>query len=98
MAFRVVDAKRAYQRALSLGAEPADLASAQKTLDVPAIKGIGGSLLYFVDRYGANGSAYDAEFEWLGPKTRGRRARDYSISITSPTTSIAAAWMSGPAS
>ena len=66
MAFRVVDAKQAYERALSLGAEPADVSSAQKTLDVPAIKGIGGSLLYFVDRYGAKGSAYDIEFEWLG--------------------------------
>ena len=68
MAFRVVDAKRAFERALSLGAEPADIPPAQKTLDVPAIKGIGGSLLYFVDRYGAKGSAYDAEFEWLGAK------------------------------
>ena len=99
MAFRVVDAKQAYERALSLGAEPADISSAQKTLDVPAIKGIGGSLLYFVDRYGAKGSAYDLEFEWLGakrPASRGRGA--VSTSITSPTTSIAAAWMSGPAS
>ena len=68
MAFRVVDAKLAYERALSLGAEPADVTSAQKTLYVPAIKGIGGSLLYFVDRYGAKGSAFDAEFEWLGEK------------------------------
>jgi len=68
MAFRVVDAKQAYDRAISLGAEPAGVAPAQKTLDVPAIKGIGGSLLYFVDRYGAEGSAYDAEFEWLGAK------------------------------
>ena len=34
----------------------------------PAIKGIGGSLLYFVDRYGAKGSAYDSEYEWLGAK------------------------------
>jgi 4-hydroxyphenylpyruvate dioxygenase len=66
MAFRVVDAKQAYERALSLGAEPADIPSVQKTLDVPAIKGIGGSLLYFVDRYRAKGSAYDIEFEWLG--------------------------------
>jgi 4-hydroxyphenylpyruvate dioxygenase len=66
MAFRVVDAKRAYERALALGAEPADMTAARKTLDVPAIKGIGGSLLYLVDRYGAKGSAYDAEFEWLG--------------------------------
>ena len=66
MAFRVVDAKQAHERALSLGAEPADVSSGQKTLDVPAIKGIGGSLLYFVDRYGAKGSAYDLEFEWFG--------------------------------
>ena len=68
MAFRVVDAQQAYERALSLGAEPADVTSAQKTLDVPAIKGIGGSLLYFVDRYGAKGSAYDTEFGWLGER------------------------------
>jgi 4-hydroxyphenylpyruvate dioxygenase len=65
MAFRVVDAKKAYDRAISLGAEPADVSSAQKTLDVPAIRGIGGSLLYFVDCYGVKGSAYDNEFEWL---------------------------------
>ncbi len=66
MAFRVVDAKQAYERALSLGAEPADVSLAAKALDVPAIKGIGGSLLYFVDRYRAKGSAYEAEFNWLG--------------------------------
>src|ERR1700746_3616359 len=40
MAFRVVDAKRAFERALALGAEAADATAAQKTLDVPAIKGI----------------------------------------------------------
>jgi 4-hydroxyphenylpyruvate dioxygenase len=68
MAFRVVDAKKAYERALSLGAEAADISSGRKTLDVPAIKGIGGSLLYFVDRYGAKGSAYEGEFEWLGAR------------------------------
>lgn len=68
MAFRVVDAKHAYERALALGAEPAEATAAQKTLDVPAIKGIGSSLLYFVDRYGKKGSAYDVEFDWLGPK------------------------------
>jgi 4-hydroxyphenylpyruvate dioxygenase len=68
MAFRVVDAQRAYERALSLGAEPAEASPAQKTLDVPAIKGIGGSLLYLVDSYGPKGSSYEAEFEWLGAR------------------------------
>ncbi len=65
MAFRVVDAKAAYERALAHGAEPADPAEGSKTLDVPAIKGIGGSLLYFVETYGRKGSPYEAEFDWL---------------------------------
>ena len=68
MAFRVVDAKHAFERALSLGAEAADPADGGKTLDVPAIKGIGGSLLYFVDTFGARGSCYDGEFEWAGER------------------------------
>src|ERR1700744_4580417 len=80
MAFRVVDAKAACERAIALGAEPADVPASQKTLDVPAIKGIGGSLLYFVDRFGAKGSAYDAEFEWLGEEnTRPPRLRPVYI-------------------
>ena len=72
MAWRVVDAQHAFEHAVKNGAEP--YTGADKTLDVPAIKGIGGSLLYFVDRYGAKGSAYDAEFDWLGerdPKPEG---------------------------
>ncbi len=68
MAFRVVDAQAAYERAVKLGAEPAQLTAEQKTLDVPAIMGIGGSVLYFVDTYGGKGSAYGAEFEWLGAR------------------------------
>ena len=66
MAFRVVDARYAFERALSLGAKAADVSPAQKLLDVPAIEGIGGSLLYLVDRYGEKSSVYDADFEWLG--------------------------------
>jgi 4-hydroxyphenylpyruvate dioxygenase len=66
MAWRVVDAKHAFDRAVSLGAEPFD--GPGKTLDVPAVRGIGGSLLYFVDRYGAKGSAYDNEFKWIGER------------------------------
>lgn len=68
MGFCVVDAQHAFDRAVSLGAEPADPAQGAPTLDVPAIKGIGGSLLYFIDRYGAKGSTFDAEFEWLGER------------------------------
>jgi 4-hydroxyphenylpyruvate dioxygenase len=66
MAFRVVDAEHAFRRALGLGAQAADPATGRKTLQVPALKGIGGSLIYLIDRYGAKGSPYAAEFDWLG--------------------------------
>ncbi|MET0596339.1 MAG: 4-hydroxyphenylpyruvate dioxygenase [Mesorhizobium sp.] len=72
MAWRVVDARHAFEHAVAKGATPYE--GDDKALDVPAIVGIGGSLLYFVERYGKKGSAYDAEFEWLGerdPKPEG---------------------------
>jgi 4-hydroxyphenylpyruvate dioxygenase len=65
MAFRVVDAGHAFRRAVALGAEPADPAQGSLAMNVPAIKGIGNSLIYFLDTYGARGSAFDAEFAWL---------------------------------
>ncbi len=68
MAFRVVDAQHAYKRALEHGAEPADPVLGTLAMDVPAVKGIGNSLLYFLDTYGAKGSAFDAEYEWLGER------------------------------
>jgi 4-hydroxyphenylpyruvate dioxygenase len=45
MGFRVADAKYAYDRAISLGAEP----YGENDLGLLAIMGIGGSALYFVD-------------------------------------------------
>ena len=63
MAWRVCDAEHAFNHAVKNGAEPYD--GNDKTLDVPAIVGIGGSLIYFIDHYGDTGNAYDAEFKWL---------------------------------
>ena len=68
MAFRVVDARHAFERAVAMGAQPADPADGALAMHVPAIKGIGGSLLYFLDRYGAKGSAFEPEFAWLGER------------------------------
>ena len=63
MAWRVVDARHAYEHAVAKGAEPYD--ADDRTMDVPAIMGIGGSLIYFVeDYYEAN--PYNAEFDWIG--------------------------------
>jgi 4-hydroxyphenylpyruvate dioxygenase len=66
MAWRVVDAKHAFEHAVKLGAEP--YTGPDMTLETPAIKGIGDSLLYFVDRYGAGNSPYAADFEWTGAR------------------------------
>jgi 4-hydroxyphenylpyruvate dioxygenase len=68
MAFRVVDAKYAYERAVALGAEPYIGKVGPMELSIPAVKGIGGSLLYFVDRYGAKGSIWDVDFVWTGER------------------------------
>ncbi|MBV1701934.1 MAG: 4-hydroxyphenylpyruvate dioxygenase [Hyphomicrobiales bacterium] len=64
MAWRVVDAQHALAHALALGAT--EYKGRDKTLDVPALIGIGGSLLYLIDTFGAKGSPYSTEFDWLG--------------------------------
>ena len=62
MAWRVADARHAYAHAVTNGAEPYD--GPGKTVDWPAIRGIGGSLIYFTDRYYET-SPYNAEFDWI---------------------------------
>src|SRR3984893_8132452 len=68
MAWRVVDAKHAFKHALERGAQPYDGEVGAKTIDAPAILGIGGSLIYFIDTFGAKGSPYEAEFDWAGQR------------------------------
>jgi 4-hydroxyphenylpyruvate dioxygenase len=75
IAFRVADAKAAYERALSLGAWGYAGTAGPGELNIPAIKGIGDSLIYLVDRWrGKNGAQegqignigfYDVDFEPL---------------------------------
>ncbi len=62
IAFRVKDAPAAYQRALELGAWGVENRTGPMELNIPAIKGIGDSLIYLVDRYGSRGSIYDIDF------------------------------------
>ena len=65
MAFRVKDAAFAIKRAKELGAEVVESTAGPMELHIPAIKGIGGSLIYLVDRHGENGSIYDVDFKWI---------------------------------
>jgi 4-hydroxyphenylpyruvate dioxygenase len=66
MAFRVADAPAAFKRAIALGARPVPQKTGPMELNIPAIEGIGGSLIYLVDRYGPRGSIYDVDFVGLG--------------------------------
>jgi 4-hydroxyphenylpyruvate dioxygenase len=61
MAFRVADARFAYGRALELGAKPGPATAGPMELNIPSIEGIGGSLIYLVDRYGER-TIYDVDF------------------------------------
>jgi 4-hydroxyphenylpyruvate dioxygenase len=65
IAFRVKNAAFAYKRALSLGAWGVEGKVGPMELNIPAIKGIGDSLIYLVDRYGPRGNIYDVDFEYL---------------------------------
>jgi 4-hydroxyphenylpyruvate dioxygenase len=61
MAFRVKDARFAFEEALRRGAEPVEGRIGPMELNIPAIRGIGGANLYLVDRPGA-ASIYDVDF------------------------------------
>ncbi|HEY7852695.1 MAG TPA: 4-hydroxyphenylpyruvate dioxygenase [Caulobacteraceae bacterium] len=61
MAFRVRDAAKALRLAVARGAKAVSGPVGPMELNIPAIEGIGGSLLYLVDRYGAQ-EIYDVDF------------------------------------
>jgi 4-hydroxyphenylpyruvate dioxygenase len=79
IAFRVADARSAYARAQSLGAWGYAGMAGPGELNIPAIKGIGDSLIYFVDRWRGKGGAkegsignigfYDVDFEPIGAES-----------------------------
>ena len=66
MGWRVRDAAKAYAAAIARGAEPVEVHPGPMELRLPAIRGIGGSIIYLIDRYEADGkgalSIYDIDF------------------------------------
>jgi 4-hydroxyphenylpyruvate dioxygenase len=68
MAFRVRDAAAAYDKLLERGAWGVESRPGPGELSIPAIKGIGDSLIYLVDRYPENdygNTIYDVDFRPL---------------------------------
>jgi 4-hydroxyphenylpyruvate dioxygenase len=69
MGFRVRDARKAYEHLIERGAEPVHVEAGPMELKLPAIRGIGGAIVYLVDRYadeaGEGLSIYDIDFEYF---------------------------------
>jgi 4-hydroxyphenylpyruvate dioxygenase len=65
MAFRVKNARVAYDAAIARGADPVETRTGPMELRLPAIRGIGGAMIYLVDRYGDALSIYDIDFDYL---------------------------------
>jgi 4-hydroxyphenylpyruvate dioxygenase len=61
-AIRVKNAAECFKRAVKLGAQPYQGHIGPMELNIPAIRGIGNSLIYLVDRYGEAHSIYDVDF------------------------------------
>jgi 4-hydroxyphenylpyruvate dioxygenase len=65
MGWRVKDAAKAFSLAVERGAEPVDVRTGPMELRLPAVRGIGGSIIYLVDRYenvGGGLSIFDIDF------------------------------------
>jgi 4-hydroxyphenylpyruvate dioxygenase len=89
IALRVRDAAHAYRRARELGAWPVEPRVGPMELSIPAIKGIGDSLIYLVDRYGPEHSIYDVDFIPAGPGPRAAAAHPPSLASGSLRASLA---------
>lgn len=59
MGFKTVDAKKAFDKAIELGAEPIHVKAGPMELNLPAIKGIGGMPIFLIDR-----DIYSNDFEF----------------------------------
>lgn len=79
MAFRVKDARKAYKYLIERGAEPVQVETGPMELHIPAIRGIGGAILYLVDRYGDDLSVYDIDFEYLDGVERNPEGAGFQI-------------------
>ncbi|MBL1276397.1 MAG: 4-hydroxyphenylpyruvate dioxygenase [Ectothiorhodospiraceae bacterium] len=58
---RVKNANVAFDHAIKCGAMPVQTPTGPMELNIPAIRGVGGSLLYMIDRYGED-NIYDIDF------------------------------------
>ena len=68
---RVADARAALARARALGARPFEQPVGPGEMEVPAIRGIGGSVMRFLDEASGLADVWEVEFEGAGPVGKG---------------------------
>ncbi|WP_375249210.1 4-hydroxyphenylpyruvate dioxygenase [Sphingomonas sp.] len=78
MAFRVHDARAAFEAALARGAKAADAGASALGDGFFVLEGIGGSLLYLIDRHGDAGTLYD---EWRQVPGAEQAERDNNVGL-----------------
>jgi 4-hydroxyphenylpyruvate dioxygenase len=66
LALRVDDTRATVNRALNLLDQPFDQPVGQGEMNIPAVRGLGGSLLYFVDHKNGLDQLWDVDFDSLG--------------------------------
>jgi 4-hydroxyphenylpyruvate dioxygenase len=79
MGFRVHDATKAYAMAIERGAEPVEVPTGVMELRIPALRGIGHSLIYLVDRYSDDLNIYDIDFVYVTGERYPRGAGFHTI-------------------
>ncbi|MCX2723133.1 bifunctional sugar phosphate isomerase/epimerase/4-hydroxyphenylpyruvate dioxygenase family protein [Roseibium salinum] len=71
---KVADAQAAVERARALGADPFEQPVGPGELNIPAIRGLGGSVLHFIDRSSDLARVWDIEFRPVGDDNRPQNA------------------------
>lgn len=80
MAFRVQDASQALAYAVEKGATPCAAQAGPMELNIPAIYGIGESLIYLVDRYGEH-DIYEIDFDYYPDYKERMAALDAGLKV-----------------
>ncbi|MBC7002384.1 4-hydroxyphenylpyruvate dioxygenase [Photobacterium sp. BZF1] len=80
MAFRVADSAKALAYAVEKGATACPAQAGPMELNIPAIYGIGESLIYLVDRYGSN-NIYDIDFDFYPDYQERMKTLDAGLNV-----------------
>lgn len=71
LGLRVDDAEKVLSSRQARGAQPYETTGREGELNIPALRGVGGSLIYLVDRFGDRGDVYSHDFKQVDTRGSG---------------------------